>query len=242
MFDPFDPNTPVDTPVIPAATTVLLRDGEAGPEVLMARRNSRLAFAGGAWVFPGGRVDDADHDGGHPTPNDPAAMLRAARRAAVREAAEETGAVVDPDSLVWFAHWTPPLEAPKRFATWFFAGPAPAEIAHLRADGSEIHELAWIRPTDAMARRNAGEIELIPPTWITLHSLTGYGSTAEALADLGSRPPEHFVTRFARTGEAMVALYAGDAGYDSGDPSLPGRRHRLWMLAEGWRYERDPVP
>ncbi len=40
----------------------------------------------------------------------------------------------------------------------------------------------------------------------------------------------------------MVALYAGDAGYDSGDATLPGRRHRLWMLDEGWRYERDPVP
>ena len=39
---------------VPAATTVLVRDGADGIEVLMCRRNSKLAFAGGAWVFPGG--------------------------------------------------------------------------------------------------------------------------------------------------------------------------------------------
>ena len=39
-------------PAIPAATVVLLRDAPGGLETLMLRRNSKLAFAGGAWVFP----------------------------------------------------------------------------------------------------------------------------------------------------------------------------------------------
>ena len=52
-------------------------------------------------MFPGGRVDPEDWDG-EPVDDlrDPR-MLDAARRAAVREAAEETGAIVDPSGHEW---------------------------------------------------------------------------------------------------------------------------------------------
>jgi glyoxylase-like metal-dependent hydrolase (beta-lactamase superfamily II)/8-oxo-dGTP pyrophosphatase MutT (NUDIX family) len=46
----------------PAATLALLRDGAHGPEVLMMRRTHLAEFASGAYVFPGGAVDDADRD------------------------------------------------------------------------------------------------------------------------------------------------------------------------------------
>jgi 8-oxo-dGTP pyrophosphatase MutT (NUDIX family) len=46
----------------PAATTVLLRDSESGPEILLMRRNRSAGFVPGAYVFPGGRVDAADAD------------------------------------------------------------------------------------------------------------------------------------------------------------------------------------
>ncbi len=45
----------------PAATLALLRDGERGLEVLMMRRTHLAEFASGAYVFPGGAVDDSDH-------------------------------------------------------------------------------------------------------------------------------------------------------------------------------------
>jgi 8-oxo-dGTP pyrophosphatase MutT (NUDIX family) len=48
----------------PAATVVVLRDGARGPEVFMVRRHADTAFMGGAHVFPGGRVEKADRDGG----------------------------------------------------------------------------------------------------------------------------------------------------------------------------------
>ena len=90
-----------------AATVVLLREGVAGPEVLLLRRNRATGFVPGAWVFPGGRVDAADGEdaladrwvgltregaagrlglgaGAEPPPI-------AYYGAAVREAAEETG-------------------------------------------------------------------------------------------------------------------------------------------------------
>ena len=50
-----------DVPIRPAATVMLLRDGSSGPEVFMLQRTHSAAFARGQYVFPGGRVDDADH-------------------------------------------------------------------------------------------------------------------------------------------------------------------------------------
>ena len=76
----FRDNEPDDT-IVPAATVVLVRDGDAGLETLMLHKNSKLAF-GGMWVFPGGRIDDEDREGAESAED-------AARRAAVREAVEE---------------------------------------------------------------------------------------------------------------------------------------------------------
>ena len=47
-----------------AATVVLLRDGRGGLEAYLQRRPMGMGFAGGLWVFPGGRVDEADRDPG----------------------------------------------------------------------------------------------------------------------------------------------------------------------------------
>ncbi len=84
---------------IPAATVILLRDSAVGPEILMVQRGENLAFAGGALVFPGGRVDAADLA----TARDPALAMgfdglddtdAAARIASARESLEETGVLL----------------------------------------------------------------------------------------------------------------------------------------------------
>jgi 8-oxo-dGTP pyrophosphatase MutT (NUDIX family) len=48
-------------PVLPAATVMLVRDASEGLEVFMMQRTLSAAFARGQYVFPGGKVDDADH-------------------------------------------------------------------------------------------------------------------------------------------------------------------------------------
>ncbi|WP_241265856.1 NUDIX hydrolase [Streptomyces boncukensis] len=50
------------TPVAPrsAATVMLLRDTPQGPDVYMLRRRASMAFAGGAYAYPGGSVDPRD--------------------------------------------------------------------------------------------------------------------------------------------------------------------------------------
>jgi 8-oxo-dGTP pyrophosphatase MutT (NUDIX family) len=222
-------------PAIPAATVVLLRDGDDGVETLMLRRDSKLAFAGGAWVFPGGRIDPEDYPGGEVSDDDDA-VLTAARNAAAREAMEEAGLTVDPESLVWFAHWTPgALGATRRFATWFFVGPAPD--GQVVVDDGEIRDHLWIRPADALSRRESGEIELIPPTWVTLHNLAGASSTADVCADAASREPEIFLTHIVRVDGGIASLWQGDAGYDDFDVEKPGPRNRLLMLDTGWVLE-----
>lgn len=236
----------VEQVAIGAATVVLVRDARShdgernGIEVLLARRNSKIYFAGGAWVFPGGRIDEEDHGPhfrGELFDESNEDFLDVARRACVREAAEEADAVIHAEDLVFMSHWTPPLEAPKRFSTFFFIGPAPTE--RLTADGGEIHELAWMRPADAMRRRNEGEIELIPPTFITLAQLAPFASAADALEHHRTHAPEFFVTRFTREDGYNIALYAGDAGYETADASVPGPRHRLLMGEGDWNYQRD---
>ncbi|MEM8771099.1 MAG: NUDIX domain-containing protein [Pseudomonadota bacterium] len=80
--------------IIPAATILLLRETPQ-LEVLMIERHAETPFAGGAMVFPGGRIDpgDTDHawaehcDGWAQTPSEE----RAPRIAAIREAFEEAG-------------------------------------------------------------------------------------------------------------------------------------------------------
>lgn len=219
------------TDAIAAATVVLLRDGPNGLETLMLRRSSRLRFAGGAWVFPGGRVDPDDY-----APFAPDDVMTASRRAAVREAAEEAGLVPDVGGLVVLSHWMPPPEAPKRFSTWFFVAPAPQGLVHV--DGGEINRHMWVRPGDALARRDAHEIELIPPTWVTLYRLQASPGVAAVLDDARAHEAEHFVTRAGIEGDTVVAMWHGDAGYGTGDASAPGARHRLRMMPSGWRYER----
>jgi 8-oxo-dGTP pyrophosphatase MutT (NUDIX family) len=76
---------------IPAATLILMRPGPAGgpPEILMMERAGTMAFAAGALVFPGGRIDPGDHEAAAELA--PALEDAAARIAAIRETVEETG-------------------------------------------------------------------------------------------------------------------------------------------------------
>ena len=53
---------PLKVPTRPAATVMLLRDAtQGGIEVFMMRRTAAAVFAASQYVFPGGKVDDADH-------------------------------------------------------------------------------------------------------------------------------------------------------------------------------------
>jgi 8-oxo-dGTP pyrophosphatase MutT (NUDIX family) len=228
-----------DVPVPrPAATVILVRDGDAGLETLLLRRNISVAFHGGAWVFPGGRLDPEDYLGA-PVPDDPAdeGHEPAARVGAVREAFEEAGLVVDPESLVPFSHWTTPAFPAKRYATWFFLAAAPA--GPVTVDGSEITEHAWQFPMTALEARDAGEIDLSPPTYVSLLRLAQSSTVAEAIDEARSAPYIRFEPRIHPVDGGFVSVYPGDVAYDDQDRlDDVAPRHRLWAVHPTWRYER----
>ncbi|MTE20190.1 NUDIX hydrolase [Streptomyces sp. TRM43335] len=106
------------TPVVPrrAATVLLLRDTERGPAVHMLRRRASMAFAAGAYAYPGGAVDPRDESDRHavawagPPREEWARRLgvdeagaQAVVCAAVRETFEEAGVLLagpDPETVV----------------------------------------------------------------------------------------------------------------------------------------------
>ena len=133
------------------------------------------------WVFPGGRVDPPDY-----LPDRPDDIDAAVRRAAVREAREETGLVLDPATLVPFSHWMPPANAPKRFATWFFIAPTPE--GQVVIDEGEIQDHDWARPTDVLDRVDRREVEMAPPTWVSLHRLAELPDVEAAISEASTRP------------------------------------------------------
>jgi 8-oxo-dGTP pyrophosphatase MutT (NUDIX family) len=223
-------------PLLEAATVILLRDGAAGLECLMLRKTKGQAF-GGLWVFPGGRVEDSDGAG-----------YEGALAAAVRESAEETGLALDATTFVPFSHWTPPLRAPKRYLTWFFIAPLPEGADDVVIDGGEIGDQMWTRPGDALAAHARNEVELLPPTWVTLNRLAQANTVEDAMAEAAARPEERFTTYIAVSVDGvMVAMWDPDVAYPADpladiDPTLltqPGPRHRLTMDPAGWRYERS---
>jgi 8-oxo-dGTP pyrophosphatase MutT (NUDIX family) len=104
---------PTNEPVRSAASIVMLRDGDDGLEVFMVQRHGLSDVLGGAYVFPGGKVDAADAlEAAHARLDLPATALRerlaepcldeaqaaALYVAAVREACEEAGVLYASDT------------------------------------------------------------------------------------------------------------------------------------------------
>jgi 8-oxo-dGTP pyrophosphatase MutT (NUDIX family) len=184
------------------------------------------------WVFPGGQVDTADGlaDLGE---------LGAAGRAAVREAREEAGLILDESDLVPLSHWLPPRQAPRRFATWFFVVSTIDQDVVI--DGTEVRQHQWFAPAAAISARNDGTIELAPPTFTTLWWLRDFARADEAVVAAASRQPERFETRVVLDpgGGLRATLWAGDAAYEGGDIEVPGPRRRLVMESTAWRVELE---
>ncbi len=225
---PGPPGTDIDV----AATVVLLRDGDEGLEVLLLERpRDRGSFAG-AWVFPGGRVDPVDRAlAGN-------GEEAAARVAAVREVAEETGLILQPETMVATALWTPPHNVPKRMRTWFFTAAAPDGDVVLMPE--ESIDYAWMAPDAALRMHGDGTLSLVPPTWVTLHGLQSHRTVAEVLGRLPGAARRDYATRLCDSARGPVLLWVEDVAYD--DDALidaDGWRHRLEIGSLPWVYSRS---
>jgi 8-oxo-dGTP pyrophosphatase MutT (NUDIX family) len=187
----------------PAASAILLRDSAAGPEVLLLQRNPEARFMGGAWVFPGGSVHEADEREGVPGPV----------AAAMRETEEEAGLLIgDADQLVPFSRWITPAQVKIRFDTHFFLAPLPAG-AEPRVDGAECVDLGWFTPQAALAAHREGRLLLVFPTIKHLEQLSSFDSAAALLRHASDKEVLPVEPRVVLSGEHARILLPGDAGY-----------------------------
>lgn len=186
-------DNPVAQPRL-AASVILLRDAPDGLEAFVQHRVSTMDFAAGMVVFPGGRVDAADHSGW----DYPAELLEAhaadwhrssigtdldgatenagtVLAAAIREVQEEAGLDIDPADLRPWANWITPTDMPKRFDTYFYvAKPSPgAEPQH---QTTEAWQSLWMPVSGILEAEAAGTLQLMPPTYYLLKEIAGFGS------------------------------------------------------------------
>ena len=173
-----------------ASTVVVIRDAQdAGIEVYVHRRHRGMRFAAGVGAFPGGGVDPIDVAVPIEHEESWARRLRVADPmtarvhlgAAVRELAEETGLIVAPSELTPWAHWITPTFEQRRYDTWFFLLPLPADVEPEDVSG-ETEDVGWVRPVDELARAEARQSILMPPTRSVLTEIAEMGSVADAVA------------------------------------------------------------
>ena len=109
-------------------------------------------------------------------------------------------------------------------------------------DGGEIQDHDWVNPAAALERHAAGEIDLAPPTWVTLYQLSRYPSVGEILARLAAEDARVYETHLGKLADGTrVAMWQGDAGYEDWDATVEGERHRLVMTPGGFRFEHTVV-
>ena len=229
------PAPDVVVPTRPAATIVLLRDGAQGPETWLMERSRKVGFMASAWVFPGGRVDEADATSparGSRAPQVPLPFWTAAARELWEEAGVELRAegVLDLDLMRPWAHWVTPEVEPRRYDTWFFVSRLP-EGQEPRIDGQEAVAGAWFRPTEALARSSTGTLPLSPPTVRTLMELEPYGNVASVLSAPRQMPV--ICPRFLHDDEGtLFVTLPGDPAHPSPDRVDPP--HRYAFSAGRW--------
>jgi 8-oxo-dGTP pyrophosphatase MutT (NUDIX family) len=199
---------------IPAATLVLFRERRRPPELLIVERAAAMAFAGGALVFPGGRIDPEDRvlAAAHPDhdPDDAAARI-----AALRETVEEAGMdhSLTLSDLTPFARWRPNFAETRTFDTRFYIARVADDAPEPLVDGTENVRAFWASARDVLAMCARGEAQIIFPTRRNLERLAQFDSFDDAL-DHALRHPVETVTPWIeeRAGEPHLCI-PGHLGY-----------------------------
>ena len=247
MTDPTDD-------AIPAATLIVVRDCAGGPpELLMVERAEGMAFAAGAMVFPGGRIDDADRRfaeilGVHgavvaavretieetaipaglafaPRPEHCLEIQHAlAAGRAFAEVAEQSGLALDVKALTPFARWVPRFHAVRRFDTLFYVARCPPGDWQPQVIEGECAGAEWVTATEVLEREKREEARLIFPTRRTLERLAQHHSFEEIRADAIAHPVEPISPWVEeRDGEKFITIPT-----DLGFPVTQERLDGLW--------------
>lgn len=108
------------------------------------------------------------------------------RTLSLTELLTRRGLVLRTDLLAPWAAWTTPVFEPKRYATWFFVARLP-EGQLTRDVSSESSSVQWLEVAEAVAQVEAGELAMMPPTYLNCLEIASLGSEDEILADAVGR-------------------------------------------------------
>ncbi|MGH9097760.1 MAG: NUDIX hydrolase [Acidimicrobiales bacterium] len=124
------------------------------------------------------------------------------------------GLFLDVGPMYYVAHWITPELAPRRYDTRFFITTAPTGQVARHDDGETIASI-WVRPTDALARYQAGEIELVPPTVDSLQRISRFQTTNDAMnwAEKVTEVTTMLPIVLFEDGQVLI-LRPGDEGYE----------------------------
>ena len=228
---------------IPAATVIVMREGAGAPELLMVERAAAMSFAGGALVFPGGRVDPGDYALAATLEGDPDDI--AARIAAVRETLEEAGVAVGIDvpagavpglgrrlyageplgALLAETGGSLRLDELIPFARWLPAGvrhkvfdtrfylARAPQGAEPVVDGNENVRVFWASARAILDAADRGETKIIFPTRRNLDRLALFGSFDDAVADARAHEIRTVTPWIEEREGGQFLCIPGDLGY-----------------------------
>lgn len=239
---------------IAAATLIVVREAPSGPpELLMVERAAGMAFAAGALVFPGGRVDPGDEAlaaasgasaaavaairetieetavpvGLVPAPDAGQALAMQAALAEGRPFAqllEESGLALDPAALVPFARWVPEIHVVRRFDTMFFVARCPPGDRQPNVIAGECAAAAWVTVGEVLEREKRGAARLIFPTRRTLERLAQHSDFEAIRADAEAHTVRPITPWVEERGGKRFITIPADAGYPVTQEPIDG----LW--------------
>jgi 8-oxo-dGTP pyrophosphatase MutT (NUDIX family) len=240
---------------IPAATLIVVRERPGGsPELLMVERAEGMAFAAGALVFPGGRIDEADRQHAAALGLEDGASV-----AAIRETIEETAIPVGiaplparetalelqrelaaggefaalladrslelvASELTLFARWVPKFHAVRRFDTLFFVARCPAGDWQPQVIAGECAGACWLSAAEVLEREQRGEARLIFPTRRNLERLAQHQTFEAIRADALAHPVEPVTPWVEERGGEKFITIPAHLGYPVTEERLDG----LW--------------
>ena len=141
------------------------------------------------------------------------------------------------DALILFAHWvTPPIDT-RQFDTRFFMARVPPHQTPAH-DETETTHSAWVRPADAIAQAEAGDIVLPPPTWTTLRELESFASVDDAMTWARRRRIVRRMPLAHEENGRRLLVLPGDPQHPDPPGDEPPIETRFVLIEKRWRPER----
>jgi 8-oxo-dGTP pyrophosphatase MutT (NUDIX family) len=125
------------------------------------------------------------------------------RERSMTEFLTSRGLVLRTDLLGTWDGWLTPVFEPKRYRTWFFVALLP-EGQRTRDVSSESSEVTWLPAGDAVAGADAGEVLMLPPTYLTCLEIAGFDEPAAVLAVAADRSVDMFTPTIEPLGEGFT--------------------------------------